>query len=72
MISIPGAGTFAIPSTAETDVGHVGVLVLRSGVGTQMLIVSMGSLTTGERSVVASSSPLAWSACTSAVVTSGM
>ncbi len=47
-----------------------GSLVLRSGVGTQMLMVS-SSLTTA-KSVVASSRPACFSAVTSAVETSGM
>ena len=47
-----------------------GSFVLRSGVGTQMLMVS-SSFTTA-KSVVASSLPLSRSALTSAVETSGM
>ena len=67
---MPACRCFAIASTAETMYDMSGSLVLRSGVGTQMLMVSR-SLTTA-KSVVASSRPACFSAVTSAVETSGM
>jgi hypothetical protein len=57
-------------STADTMYDMSGSFVLRSGVGTQMLIVS--SAATTEKSVVASRRPASRNACRVAVGTSGM
>ena len=67
---MPGCRCVAICSTADTMYDMSGSFVLRSGVGTQMLIVS--SSATHEKSVVARSWPSATSRATSSVATSGM
>ena len=58
---MPGCRCAAIASTAETMYDMSGSLVLRSGVGTQMLMVSSSATTA--KSVVASSVPAWRGAC---------